>query len=178
MMTLSDADFHRLYTYIQSHYGIDLSQKKQLISSRLSHSLQAQGYTSFTQYVDDILSEAYLKVYKYSRSFKKDLNGFNWMHEIIKNLALDHNRNILKEDNCSFNENFHHSDVTDNPLIKDRNLRIAMKTLTDEEQKIIYLRIWENRTLNDIADSLSANVTFIYRVYTKALEKLKRNLSN
>lgn len=56
MMTLSDADFHRLYTYIQSHYGIDLSQKKQLISSRLSHSLQAQGYTSFSQYVDDILS--------------------------------------------------------------------------------------------------------------------------
>lgn len=138
----------------------------------------ALKYLYDKNYVDDILSEAYLKVYKYSRSFKKDLNGFNWMHEIIKNLALDHNRNTLKEDNCSFNENFHHSDVTYNPLIKDRNLRIAMKTLTDEEQKIIYLRIWENRTLNDIADSLSANVTFIYRVYTKALEKLKRNLSN
>lgn len=56
MMTLSDADFHRLYTHIQTHYGIDLSKKKQLISSRLSHSLAARGYHSFTQYVDDIVA--------------------------------------------------------------------------------------------------------------------------
>ena len=28
MLTLSDGDFNRLYTYIQQHYGINLSHKK------------------------------------------------------------------------------------------------------------------------------------------------------
>ena len=43
MLTLTDQDFHRLYTYIQKNYGIDLSKKKQLIASR-------------SAYVDEILS--------------------------------------------------------------------------------------------------------------------------
>ena len=28
MLPLTDADFTRLYTYIKTHYGIDLSKKK------------------------------------------------------------------------------------------------------------------------------------------------------
>lgn len=56
MLTLTDADFHRLYTYIIKNYGIDLSKKKQLIVSRLTNTLTAQGYTGFSQYVDEILS--------------------------------------------------------------------------------------------------------------------------
>jgi len=55
MLNLSDADFRKLYTYIKQNYGIDLSKKKQLIVSRLSNTLKAQGYT-FTQYVDEIVS--------------------------------------------------------------------------------------------------------------------------
>lgn len=51
MLTLSDADFHRLYTYIKKNYGIDLGKKKQLIIGRLSNMLTARGYTSFTPYV-------------------------------------------------------------------------------------------------------------------------------
>lgn len=56
MLTLTDSDFQRLYYYIKTHYGIDLSKKKQLIVSRLSNSLTAQGFTDFSGYVDDILS--------------------------------------------------------------------------------------------------------------------------
>lgn len=56
MLTLSDGDFNRLYTYIQQHYGINLSHKKQLITSRLTNMLQQKGFHSFTQYVDEIIS--------------------------------------------------------------------------------------------------------------------------
>ena len=56
MLTLTDSDVQRLYTYIKQHYGIDLSKKKQLIVSRLSHTLSSQGYNDFSSYVDDILS--------------------------------------------------------------------------------------------------------------------------
>ncbi len=56
MLTLTDKDFQRLYSHIKQHYGIDLSKKKQLIVSRLSHTLSSQGYGDFTAYVDDIIS--------------------------------------------------------------------------------------------------------------------------
>lgn len=56
MISLSEADFHRMYVYIQKHYGIDLSKKKQLIVSRLSNTLAKMGYTDFTRYVDDLVS--------------------------------------------------------------------------------------------------------------------------
>ena len=56
MLTLSDGDFNRLYTYIQQHYGINLSRKKQLITSRLTNMLQQKGFHSFTEYIDEIIS--------------------------------------------------------------------------------------------------------------------------
>ena len=59
MISLSEADFHRMYVYIQKHYGIDLSKKKQLIVSRLSNTLAKMGYTDFTRYVDDRYLPAY-----------------------------------------------------------------------------------------------------------------------
>ncbi len=55
-LPLSDADFHRLYSHIKANYGIDLGKKKQLIVSRLSNTLISQGYTGFSQYVDEVIS--------------------------------------------------------------------------------------------------------------------------
>ena len=56
MLPLTDGDFIRLYTYIKANYGIDLSKKKQLISSRLTNMLLHDGYSSFSQYTDEIIS--------------------------------------------------------------------------------------------------------------------------
>ena len=50
-MTITDADFTRLVKFVQGNYGIDLSQKKQLITGRLSTSIKQRGYTSFTDFV-------------------------------------------------------------------------------------------------------------------------------
>lgn len=54
-MTISDADFKRLVTFVQSTYGIDLSQKRQLITGRLSTALKQKGYKSFSDFVNHLL---------------------------------------------------------------------------------------------------------------------------
>ena len=54
-MTISDADFTRLVKFVQGNYGIDLSQKKQLITGRLSTSIKQRGYTSFTDFVNQVI---------------------------------------------------------------------------------------------------------------------------
>ncbi len=54
-MTISDADFRRLVTFVQSTYGIDLTQKRQLITGRLSVTIKQLGYSNFTDFVDHLL---------------------------------------------------------------------------------------------------------------------------
>ena len=53
-ITISDADFQRMVKFIQREYGIDLSKKRQLISSRLSNSLKERGYTDFHSFVEHL----------------------------------------------------------------------------------------------------------------------------
>ena len=54
-LTISNADFERLVKFIQSNYGIDLRQKRQLITGRLSTTLKQQGYKSFSDFVNHLL---------------------------------------------------------------------------------------------------------------------------
>lgn len=56
MTPLTNEDFFLLHTYVRQHYGIDLHKKKLLISSRLSAPVAQLGYTSFHEYVQDIIS--------------------------------------------------------------------------------------------------------------------------
>ena len=42
-MTISDNDFRRLVNFVQSTYGIDLTQKRQLLTGRLSVTIKQLG---------------------------------------------------------------------------------------------------------------------------------------
>ena len=53
--TISNDDFNKLVRFIHSQYGIDLSQKRQLVTSRLSSLLTQKGYTGFGPFVADLL---------------------------------------------------------------------------------------------------------------------------
>lgn len=55
--TISDEDFRKLTSFIKAQYGITLQEKRQLVTSRLSSLLTEQGYTSFTEFVDQLLKE-------------------------------------------------------------------------------------------------------------------------
>ncbi len=54
-LMISDAEFVRISTFIHKNYGIDLTKKKQLISSRLSNVVQREGFSDFSSYIDNII---------------------------------------------------------------------------------------------------------------------------
>ena len=56
-MVISDKDFTRLVTFVQEKYGIDLHQKRQLVTSRLSGTVKNMGFKNFTEYVDYLLKK-------------------------------------------------------------------------------------------------------------------------
>lgn len=54
-MTITDKDFTRLVNFIHTNYGINLAQKRQLITGRLSASIRQRGYSSFAEFVDHLM---------------------------------------------------------------------------------------------------------------------------
>lgn len=56
-LTISDIDFQRLVKFVREKYGIDLHQKRQLITSRLGGTVKSMGYKDFKGYVDYLLKE-------------------------------------------------------------------------------------------------------------------------
>ncbi len=57
MLDLQEKDFQRLITFVKNNYGINLSQKRQLIIGRLSNSVVSMGFSTFTEYIDHILND-------------------------------------------------------------------------------------------------------------------------
>ncbi len=57
MLPIADSDFFRLVEFVQRNYGINLSKKRQLISSRLSSTVLSMGYPGFTEYINDIITK-------------------------------------------------------------------------------------------------------------------------
>ena len=55
LTNISNEDFNKLVKFIHSQYGIDLSQKRQLVTSRLSSLLTQKGYTDYGHFVSDLI---------------------------------------------------------------------------------------------------------------------------
>ncbi len=54
-LTLSEADFRKLTQFLQKNYGLDLTRKRQLITSRLSSALETRGYQDFGSFIDHLI---------------------------------------------------------------------------------------------------------------------------
>lgn len=52
MVRLNDMEFNEIVTFVKTHYGIDLSKKKQLVESRLQSVLLEKGLTNFGDYFE------------------------------------------------------------------------------------------------------------------------------
>lgn len=57
MIKISDIEFRRLVAYIKNNYGINLSQKRNLIEGRLGNIVIAKGFSEFSEYLDFVFSE-------------------------------------------------------------------------------------------------------------------------
>ncbi|MCD7826802.1 MAG: protein-glutamate O-methyltransferase CheR [Clostridiaceae bacterium] len=53
-MILSDQEFYHIVSYVKGRYGIDLSQKKVLVSGRLENYLLRQGFQSYEEYITQV----------------------------------------------------------------------------------------------------------------------------
>lgn len=57
MIEIKDHEFKELIAYVKSNYGINLSQKKNLIEGRLGNLLIEKGFTNFSEYLQHVFSD-------------------------------------------------------------------------------------------------------------------------
>ena len=126
--------------------------------------------------LDDVISDAYLKIYRNASRYNPKFNAFNWMYEIVKNTALDYNRRNAKEIPISSLGEYESCYEEDLIIIQRTQSRYALNSLTHIEYQVVYLKIWENRTLKEIADLLNENISRVYKIYVGALKKLRKNI--
>ncbi len=56
-LTIDDRDFHRLRSYMQENFGLNLEKKRILIEGRLSNTVLQAGFDNFTDFLDDVFSD-------------------------------------------------------------------------------------------------------------------------
>lgn len=100
-LSISDADFRRLVKFVQDKYGIDLHQKRQLITSRLGTTVKGKGFQNFKEYVDylltkgtgDDINQLLSKLTTNYTYFMREVEAFDFFKStILPNLIQRHQR--------------------------------------------------------------------------------------
>ena len=103
-LLISDSDFRRMVSYVQSNYGIDLHAKRQLINSRLANVVKGKGFHDFKEYVDYLLSkgtgddinELLSKLTTNYTYFQRETESFDfYVKTILPEITKRHNRDKI-----------------------------------------------------------------------------------
>lgn len=134
----------------------------------------AKTYLIDKNKAEDVLSETYLKVVKNAEKFDITKNGYNWMYEITKNIALNENRLDIKD---IATEDFIPTYENTEGLINKIEVDRALQILSSEERRLIYAYYFEKKTLQEIADIENKSKSSIYERIENVLKKLRKFLT-
>ncbi len=127
----------------------------------------ALNYLSNPFDVDDVLSESYLKVFRYIQSVDLEKDSYNWLCKIVQNTAYDYNKKHHIEidiNKIEYNHLFYEIDGD----LEQSEVLIFMKTLDETDQKLFYYRFWEDLSYEQISKKTGLKKTTIYkRIKTK-----------
>lgn len=137
----------------------------------------ANKYLYDKSYAEDLLSEVYYKIVKYSSSFDSSYNGLNWMYKILHNTAIDFNNRDRHYEFCELNENISPIEYVDDLLDKIL-IHSAIDTLDDDEKYVIYLRYWEGLEYKEIAQKINKPLTTTYDYLKRIHKKIHKSLKH
>ncbi len=137
----------------------------------------ASSYLDNKDQADDVLSIVYYKVVMNAKNFDSQKNGYNWIFEIVKNTALNENKSNKRKQY----EELEKADSQPYEIVDDLLNRImvdeAKSFLNEDEKILIYSYYYENKSLQEIADSLHKPKATVYYTLKKILEKIQKYLN-
>lgn len=135
----------------------------------------AKKYLLDKSLAEDLVSEIFTRLVKRAHSFDVSRNGLNWLYKSIHNEAITWN----KKTNTIYTDSLEkHCNLADTLTSLDDNVDIlmlheALKTLSKEENEILYYKYWEGLTIREIAKLTSVPRSTVQDIIAKSLEKVK-----
>ena len=131
----------------------------------------------------DICQEAFLRAYKNLSRFDEDRTFYPWIYRILKNLCLN---KIRRPKNIRLDQELIDSVAGPYPdpekeLIQNeeiKRLRMALDKLPEMYREILFLKVYEDATYDEISEILSIpRGTVMSRLYN-ARQKVKQTILN
>lgn len=158
----------------------------------------SSAFSSLSGYVRNISHSYFLSKYRQGRIINKDD-----VDDLANNVYLSFAEQYHKIENLEFwlrrvlflnfiswlkkNNQFRNVDLDDVHYIKDEklnpgdkidaeNILIIVETLSDEKQKIIKMRFWENLKFSEIAENLNKTEDAVKKMFYRTIDELKSKL--
>lgn len=119
----------------------------------------------------DVVQEVSYKAIKKSSSLKNPNYVHTWIYKIVINEA----KSLLKRKINT--KNIDDVNVSYDDYYENTDLKKALNLLKDPDKTIVILRFFEDLSLDDIADTLSLNVSTIKSKLYRSLKKLKEEFN-
>jgi len=149
--------------------------------------------TNRKELTEDIVQEAFLRVYRSRKSYKPTAKFAVWLYRIVRNLCIDEsrrywNRNVARETESVLVEDqqspidllaTEEKDVRQRmDEINDMNrIKAAVDQLSPEQREVIILNKFQGLSYQEIADIIDSNTESVkqkaYRAHLKLREMLE-----
>lgn len=138
----------------------------------------AWRYSMDQQQAQDLVQEAFLRVFRASSSYKPTARFSTWFYRVLVNACLDSRRKRTDESLGEIEPVDPHSeDEARETLRRQRALHIAIDTLPERYRMAVILRHLEGLTLEETAEALETTPKAVERILAKAREKLAKELT-
>ena len=122
---------------------------------------------------EDVLQQTLCEIVKNAHRYQKGTNARAWVLGIARNQALLVCRDRKTHVPLETLENDTQYAEKDEELLSSLTLFDALRTLSEEEQQIVLLRIESGLKCKEIAELLQITVSAAEKKYQRALKKLK-----
>ena len=128
--------------------------------------------------VEDVLIEAYLRIFQYVATFDPNKDGYNWMCKIVQNVARDWDKNFFQSVSLEdVEQNVPIIEMEEMIVMRDEVQRL-LQPYSERDRKMMYLRFWENRTIEEIARSLEMKKSNVHKRISKILKEILQKEKN
>lgn len=128
---------------------------------------------------EEIVQEAFLRAYRSRNSFRGDSALKTWLYRIASNLSLNHlnkrKRESVSEEITAVDERTGALDemLTDERLAATRE---ALETLPPKQRQVLTLRVYEGKSLKEIAEILDSPLGTVKANLFHAIKNMKKRL--
>lgn len=140
-----------------------------------------------TEITEDLTSDVFIKLFKNIEKYKENISFKSWVKTMATNLTIDYIRrsntkntiNTIDDDESKITITDHKNPESDVIRIESCiEVKESLKKLSPLYKDVLYLRYYENKSYEEIAESLKIPVGTVKARLNKGKLKLKQLINN